>query len=376
MENVSLMSKLFSIIIYMFTFGISLFACKLYQNYCIKKDDLMKCYKRFIWILLIIAGPVFISAIRYDVGTDYLNYVTLFKDINSLPLNFIIKRYGNEPLYLIINKIAYILFKKPWGVFFLSSLIIHTFTMLGIDFFKEHLSMPMALFIYYMYHFNYGLNGIRQMIAISIVFYSLKYIYQRRPLKYIIFIIVATMFHNTAIICVMFYLIASKGYNVSYNKNIKKLIFYTIILLSPILVSLGLKTLIRFPIFAQYEHYIIEGASFGIGLLIDILPIIIPVFFYRKQITRKDQLLEPFIDLMLLNIPFQLAGYLVNWGGRLSLYTNIFYYLLPPILIHSLYKRNNKRILNMYYVVYFLLHYFVKFIINNYAEAYPYNTIF
>lgn len=91
----------------------------------------------------------------------------------------------------------------------------------------------------------------------------------------------------------------------------------------------------------------------------------------------KNRLFEPFIDLLLLNIPFRLVGYFANWGGRITLYTNALYHILPEILVDFLYRKNNKRILKLYYIIYFLLYYFIySVIIYNHHDAYPYNTIF
>lgn len=371
------MEKSISIIIYMSCFAISLIFCKIYERYCIQRNYMeLPWHKKLIWFLFIISGPVFISAIRYDVGTDYFAYINWFNNINSLPIDMVIQKFGNEPLYLILNKVAFILFKEPWGIFFLSSLLIHIFIIYGIDFFKEHLSMPMALFIYYMLHFNFGLNGIRQMIAISIVFYSLKFIYQRRPFKYGFFIVIATMFHNTALISILFYIIISYKYRGGSDNFIRKFFYSSVIVLSPIIVLLGLKILIKVPIFSQYEVYINSDFALGTGFLIDIIPIIIPVFIFRKQIEKKHRLLSYFIDLSLLNIPFRVSAYFIQWGSRLALYTNIFYYILPAILINSVNRKSNRRLIKLYYILYFILYYFINFVtVYNRHEVYPYKIL-
>ena len=371
------MSTLSSIVVYMLTFAISMIISKLYQNYSIRKNDIMPKYKRVIWFLFIIAGPVFVSSIRYDVGTDYFAYIRWFDNINSLPLGDVIGSYGKEPLYLILNKVAFLLFKEPWGIFLLSSFLIHIFVIAGIDFFKAYLNIPMALFIYYMYHFSYGLNIMRQMIAIAIIFYSLKYIYKKQALKYILLVIIASMFHNSAMISLLFYVVVYFLYNNNLNNKVKKILYYITILLSPVIVYFGIEILIKIPIFARYERFIYDEVDLGIGFLISIIPIILPIFIFRKQILTKNRLFEPFIYLLLLNIPFSVVGYIANWGGRIALYTRMFYYILPPILVNSLYIKNNRRVIELYYVIYFLLYYFVQFVIvNNTGEVFPYNTIF
>ncbi len=368
------MQNLLSAVTYFASFGISLFICRIYQNYCEQRNyEELPRLKKCIWLLLIISAPVFISTIRYGVGTDYFNYENIFNRVNTTPMELVIKRFGNEPLYLLTNKIAFFLFKEPWGVFLISSFIIHIFTIYGIDFFKKNISMPMSLFIFYMYHFSFGLNIIRQMIAVSIVFFSIRYLHQRKPLKYILSVVIASMFHNTAIICLLFYLII---YIVSYKNYFFKWMYMVLVLISPIIIPVGIKILMRIEIFSQYKKYIYSDFSLGIGYLIKIIPIFLPIFIYIKQIKKENPLFEPYVLLSLLNIPFQLIGYFVNVGSRLVYYTNIFYYLLPAILIVSLYKKEEKFIIKTYYISYFLLNYILNFIMLKAAEVYPYHLIF
>lgn len=162
----------------------------------------------------IIIAPVLISTIRYNVGTDYFSYVSIFRDVNCHDLKLALKLYGKEPFFLFLNKLAFLLFHNEIGVFFLSSFLIHLFIIWGIDYFKSYISMPLALFIYYSVHFIFGLNGIRQMIAISIIFFGLRFIYQKKLWFYVLSVITATMFHNTAIFCIVFYFMV-------YEHNIK-----------------------------------------------------------------------------------------------------------------------------------------------------------
>ena len=121
-----------SLLIYFASFGLSIWFAYLYQHSWQKKDykEFTKIKKLF-WHRLIIAPPVIISTIRYDVGTDFFSYVSIYNNINSLPFETVWQYYGNEPMYLFLNKLAYFLFKNEWGIFFLSSLFIHFFLIRG-----------------------------------------------------------------------------------------------------------------------------------------------------------------------------------------------------------------------------------------------------
>lgn len=327
---------------------------------------------KIFWYLLIIAPPVFISTIRYGVGTDYFNYISQFQIIKNSPLNTI---SWDEPLSFLLYKFSYWLFNSEIGFFFLSAFIIHLFVVMGIDFFKRDLSMPLALFAYYIMIFNFGLNGIRQSIAMSIVFFSFRYLIKKNFIKYLIFIFIATLFHKTAIICLIFYLIAMGEKQII--SNTRKIVYYGAILTTPFLVLYLIKMFMNVPIFEGYTRYIHSlDTKIGFWTLIEIIPVILPFFLFRKSISSVNDSYRKLIDLSLLNIPFFYTAYYIQWGSRLAFYTNYFYLILVPILIKSIKSRDLKFILWIYYMIYFLTLYIVNYLIKNEERVFPYHTIF
>lgn len=364
-----------SLFFYMICFSISILFSKIYQGYYIKKDFIEpKIYKKFIWFILIIAIPVLISGFRDNVGTDYNHYLTIYYNINLWPFEIAWKIYGNEPLFFLLNKISYTVFNSEWGIFLISSFIIHFFIIWGIDFFKKDISIPFALFLYFLIFFNFGLNVMRQTIAISIVFFAIRYIYKRKLIPYIIMIFLASLFHNTAIICLIFYFLTMKKNDlISLSKN---LIYYLSIILTPIIL-LFIINLIDQSSFFGYSHYIADkDFIFRYGFLLDILPVIIPIFIFKKSILNKNKSYESIINLSLLTIPFQYIGYYAPWGSRLVLYAQSLYLILVPLLIYSIKNKENKILLSLYYFLYFLFIYIVKYYIGNSSGGFPYKSIF
>lgn len=369
------MEILISILIYFLCFSFSLTACVLYQDRCKNLNHQnISIIEKVFWFLSIIIAPVLISTIRYNVGTDYFSYVSIFRDVNCHDLKLALKLYGKEPFFLFLNKLAFLLFHNEIGVFFLSSFLIHLFIIWGIDYFKSYISMPLALFIYYSVHFIFGLNGIRQMIAISIIFFGLRFIYQKKLWFYVLSVITATMFHNTAIFCIVFYFMVYE-HNIKIYR-LKKTIYYIAILFSPILLMYGIKLASKIPFFNHYLHYAKQDVDLGLGFLLEIAPVIFPFFVYKKSIIDRNKYFEPIILLSLLNLPFQYVGYFINWGSRLVLYTNSIYYILVPLVINSVKNSKNKILLFVYYIMIFSLYFIITFVIKNYHEAFPYITIF
>lgn len=362
-----------SICIYLFTFGGSMYISSLYQksyrkNNCIELSKV----KKTLWFTAIIILPVFISAIRYNVGTDYLGYVQWFESINKLPFNTSWVLFGREPLFFWLNKAAFYLFRSEIGLFLLASLLIHLFIIMGIDYFKKHLSIPFSLFIFYMIFFPFTLNGVRQGIAIAIVFFAIRYLIERRSIYFIVFILIASLFHTTAIICICFYFIRT-----SKKSKIWNAILYLMIFFLPFSFNWIINNASNLDIFKRFQTYIIptENVDIGLGFLLNILPVLFPIFLLKKQVIFSNNKYENLFSLSLMNFPFILIAYYISWGARMVLYTHTIFIILVPIVVNNVKVGKNKQILFIYFSMYFILKYVIEFIVKNIHETYPYISL-
>lgn len=362
-----------SIFIYFMSFGISMLLASIYQRKNISSKNKIR---RFFWYLLIIAPPVFISTIRYGIGTDYFRYLVHIERVRSYPFDVAFNMYSKEPLYFLIQKVSGIFFSADWGFFLVSSFIIHFFIVASLDYYRQKLSLSFGLFVYYLYLFSFGLNGISQMIAIAIVLYSIKYILERKLLKFIIFIVFATLIHRSAIICLVFYFI-----NIKKEKRLLKstinYAYYGAILLSPIILVFVINLFVGLELFSSYSELVkSDGVNLRIGFLFYILPVFLPIVLFRKRMISISNYNSKLFDLMLMNIPFQYVGYYISWGSRMAYYTNSIYFIVIPLLVKSLKSRNDKILVSTYYVFYLILFYAHKYIYIASSEVFPFKTIF
>ena len=146
-------------------------------------------------ILLIIA------VIRFDVGWDYRSYYTILDE--KILAGYI--RF--EPLCLLLSLIA-MHFEMPELFFILSSIIIYTTTFIAFK--KFSVSPSLSLIVYLGLFYLISLSIIRQALAISICLYAYKYVISRNFRKFILCIIIATLFHYSAIISLIIYPIFHK----------------------------------------------------------------------------------------------------------------------------------------------------------------------
>lgn len=346
-----------SVFIYAATFAISILFSSQYSR---TSNKLF----RSIILLLSIAMPVFISTFRYGVGIDFFSYRDVYRYIiNQCTSIRAILAFYQEPLYVVLNLIAHVIFDDYIGVLLLSSLLFMFFSFRGIIQFEEKLSIPLAYFIFLIVLFSPSFNGVRQFIAVAIFFNSYKYIYNRNFKKYILLVVFASLFHKSALFLIPLYFVWS-------DKGNKPRIYYFLLVLfifmTPLLPPVISKLFLKFGI---YNHYFELNKAGTYGFLLYILPILV-VFLVLKHFHLKNGLLSFLLRLYLLQIPLQLIGNNIAYADRLALYLAPSQVILFPYYLSLL--KNNRVIVKVGIIAWYLFYYVVMFIVLNSNGVYPY----
>lgn len=365
-----------SIVIYSVSFLSSLGFAQMYSRKSKKNNYKINNIQKNLWIILIILPVVFISTYRYNVGTDFGSYINIFNYVKVANLSSTLKGYlySNEPFFILLNRFSGLIFSDYKGFFFMSSVIIYYLITNTLIYFEKNISISMGLFVSYMFHFSTGLNIVRQMIAAAVVFFSIRYIFEKSLIKFIICVLIATAFHNSAIISLMFYFFSDWNFKID-KVNIKSAIvtmYLILVLFSPVLIYLALRIINQIPFFNQYGVFVSETFDLGVGALFIILLYLTPTIIYIKNVISINQRYDTIFFLLLLNIPFRYLSYFSQVGGRLSLYTEIFLYITVPLTISSVKNKYEKTLVYFYFVIVILGRYVSQTIISNGGETYPY----
>lgn len=364
----------FSVVLYLATFGISCFFLYI-------KERIPNSRKYFIvnWMfcILMLLCPTIMAAVRKDIGYDYSAYVRIYDLLKNCSVKDYINNYFSsyEPGYYLINRLAFCIYDSIHTTNFLSMLIILIFIYAAIKNFEHYSSMVFSLFIFYMAYYNASLNIIRQLLAMSVCLYAYKYIVRHNFLLYTIFILIGCTFHRTAIIALPFYFfIASQSKKVNF---LKIGILITSCLLIPIIAPPLLKIASQIVYFQKYfDRYSISFNRGGIGFLLWILPVIVPLCIYYKDLIRTDSRLISLFCIYVLFIPLRYLAYYAWWLSRLSFYASVSEIVLVPILLASIRNQRSKKVLTVYYTFWYLFYYICMYIFNMRKDfTYPFISI-
>lgn len=384
-------------LIYGITFAMSLFFCKMYE----KLNENSSNIKKVLIMLGIVFPPILISTIRWGVGTDFFEYLHYYDIIRSnFSISFIWQFFSKEPLYVIFTYLGHLL-HGAIGINFVFACLYIFFMLKGILYFKEKISITLSLFIMYFSQYLISFNILRQMIAVSIIFYAIRYVFEKKIYKYIFWVIIAGMFHKTAYVMIFLYLLNFKLDSKKVNK-----IFYTLIAISPILMLPVQKIIVyltnKLMIFEKYTN---TAVDFDLKFLLYVLPILILVAIKRKRILELDEKYELLIRILFLQIPFQFLGCFVNIADRMAIYCAAFQIILISLILKTnmikIEKRildnkktlkisdikynvitifskimNNKQIVGFGIVFWYVLYFIVIYVVLKGQGVYPYQSIF
>jgi len=162
----------------------------------------------FVWeVFLALLVFAFVSGVRWRVGVDHQFYLDNYLKIQNFGYSVVDKEMGFEFITTLFARLN-IHFSIYFGFLaFLQILFIY------LTFKKErYLYSFLGIIIIFGSEYLSWMNGIRQMLAATIFVFSIQFIQKRQLLKYFIAIFIASLFHSSAILLIIFYFLPNKDF--------------------------------------------------------------------------------------------------------------------------------------------------------------------
>lgn len=281
-----------------------------------------------------------------------LFYLTVFRSLNvgtdySMYYNFYLR--GNYDSYFDYFIILIYDFARAEGNFLLFTFIITAlfliFNLWAIKRISYNFFVSFTIFVLSFYFF-YIYNGMRQAVAISLIFMAVYYI-RKEELKikdiflYLSFIVVAILFHFSAVY--MLPLLALR-----YVKINKRLVIFAFILTSlgyflPFTKDIYTSLLMNFEFYVE-KYGSQSNAFFSVGkekTWLEFLPVVVQFVFlyYSLTLINKNNISDRFV------VNFYL-GFLILYGGAgIEAIDRLQFYFYPSIILfydYLIYAVNKK----------------------------------
>ncbi|MEW9150517.1 EpsG family protein [Acinetobacter indicus] len=322
--------------------------------YSISKNKLFKIICLFVLVLVL---SILYYIRDFSIGTDthaYVDYFELLKNIKYSEIFYYANAYNVEFFFFIISKLLLDVFGSIQMIFFVYAIILYTtlissFRMLNLNLVLLVLSIFSFFPIFY-----YNFNILRQSIALSFIILSCVYLIRGQNNNFLLLIVIAGLFHSSALVCILFYFIY-KYRDYIYNK-----IFYFIIFFMSSFY-LFLKA-----ISGYLDKYIVyievsdgKPFSFSIIFIFSLISIFSYIVRNKANLQWYKDVLKFFNIVLLFFISYNILLYVIGISNQ-GLNRIGFYFLWPiifivPILIRTQFKGNNRIVVNMLSLVLYVL---------------------
>ncbi len=284
-------------------------------------------------------------AIRYDYGNDYMSYLESFYryfdyngslfDLESLKDMHAHNEYG----WVFLN-----LLFRPIGFFGLIIVLAIVENWIIYDAVKTYVPKKWYVFALFIYVFNPNLlvlggSMMRQWLAICIFIFAFRFIRDRKPIRYFIYIMVAITIHSSAVILFPLYFITYlRNVNISFKSLfwfIPLLVFWFIV--SPQWFSNNLDWLLSGDEAEFYAAYTTNSSGETDGILGIIAAFLYPIICL-SQTNKFDSQLRLLIYLFFCSVFIRPLGLVVGMVHRLGFYFMVFSIVVFPMVMEKVRK--------------------------------------
>ena len=296
-----------------------------------------------IFLFIVTAILTVTAGCRYYVGTDYANYIELYKDQYTVMTfrNFL---EFDEPIVPLFGKISYLLFDNYFFMFFAVSVM--TVGLMLYSTFKE---TEDYFYITLLYFFTGGwvgtFNAVRQFLAVAIVFIGRKYITERKFWKFLLVCAIAFLAHKSALFCILIYFVYSEKF------TMKRLLIITVI---TIVVSRSYEYMFDLVGWVKDKEFIPNDYALRsvnvLRILAGCAPAVLSIYYGFTRKLDKQQLFYAY--MLIVNAAIKIATGDSAYLARLALYTGVF----VPLGLNSIFKATDKRYYNLLKLVAIILY--------------------
>ena len=328
--------------------------------------------KIIIFCLATIA-PILVSMFRYGTG-DYLMYLNMMKvfgesgsDINS----FTVVKSIEVGFFILMRVSGFFVGDSYFLIFGIIAAIVIGLIFVGI--WKQSSNIVLSVFLFFISGIYFDtFNGVRQYIAVAIVFFSIMYIVEGNFKKYIIVILFATLFHYSAIIMLPVYFI--RNAKIDFKRAL-------IVAVGCVVGGDILYELVTYILqFTRYKYFLTsieyEVVPTDAAILYTTIFSFVIFFFCRKWVGEISLKLQCMLNLQLLVWCSALISLTIPLALRIQYYFLPLEIIIIPCFLKELNNKKQRIILSSLIVGVYMVIVGYGIIYNGWYDCYPYKYYF
>lgn len=320
--------------------------------FCLFLKDENKKQKKIVIAIMVILLSLLSGLRHYTIGNDTGNYLRHFEQITI---------YGADAIKMSSFEIGYNVFEylvsffsSNYNVFlFIVSLVINT--SVGVFIYKYSRKAMFSFVLFILLRFFFGeMNIIREYLAIAVFLTSMKYIENRKLIKFSIVTIIASLFHTSSLFAFAIYFL--------YDMKLTPLKKYVLLVfcagVCAFLYPLAIQMTSLLGVYGKYIPRFYDSDELG-NIIMTIISVVIYVFYhvvrrkYADGVMKEDVIerkrLDFYENILFTIILLNTIAIRISIFDRVVLYFQMFYIIAIPNIIKMI--SNPKRRLLWYIIV-------------------------
>jgi transmembrane protein EpsG len=300
----------------------------------------------FVMVCLVI-----VSGLRSNIGDTFFYKHAFIRNNYSWSDISLKEDYGFTILQILLKKIT----NDPQLLIFITALI--TNVLIVIVLYKYARLFDLAIYLYITTGaYLVSMNGIRQYLAASIIFFGTIFLIKGDLKKYFVCVLLAASFHQTAlIVLVIYFIVRRKAWTHSTIIIIAIGIIFTAFFgqLSNVLFSMIEDT--------QYGHYkdFQEGGANIIRVFINGLPLIL-AYLKKEELRTLWPPIDIIVNMSIIGFVFMIIS-TQNWiFARFSIYFSLFNLILITWII-KLFNTKSQRVFYLSVIAFYFLYHVYEY---------------
>ncbi|OFQ10405.1 capsular biosynthesis protein [Prevotella sp. HMSC073D09] len=305
---------------------------------------------------------------RYIYGELFDEVADIRQEGRDVFTAYIFQQYPTELGYVYLNMLLSYFTSNRYVFILVVTLIIYALYYINIKRYASDYRIALLLFFGLLFFFTF--TYLRQMIGVGIAGLSLKYVYERKLWKFVVLVLLATSFHNSAVILLPVYFIPVRKYSISS---------VLVIMFVCLLVGVSGASSTLFEAYSSTSGleeraagYVEDTSGFRVAYLLE------AVFFLWLILGNYEKLGQDKKQIILLNNALIFCGILLLFirsenGGRLGWF---FIITLISTLTTIFSQSFSKEILNRIIVYFVVLFLYFRIVIAWGVLLSPYKTFF
>lgn len=306
-----------------------------------------------IMIFLVLTSLVLVSGLRNTIGDTYF-YMHAYES-NEFTWEFV--KDNKDPGFSVLQMLLKNFSNDPQLLLFITALV--TNFLIIITLYKYTRMIELSIYVYITSGmFIVSMNGIRQYLAASIIFWATKFLLDGKFKQYCLIVLFASTFHESALVLIPIYFIVRRE---AWSK------ITLLILTLAIVIVFGFdqfsKILFSTIEGSQYGHYggFNEGGANFIRVFVDAVPLVI-AFLGRHKLRVIWPKGDIIVNMAIIGVLFMTIA-TQNWiFARFNIYFSLYNLILISWIIYLFRENNRKFIYYSLLICYFMYFYYEQVI--------------